>query len=214
MAKVIEFRRAGRKVPRPVLRRVAGNRGQGRQSDAEIGRSRAHLTPAEVESLIEAAGRVGRHRLRDRTLILLAYRHGLRVSELVALRWEQIDFRAGRLHVNRKKRGSAATHPVEGDELRALRALQRAYPDSPFIVAGERGPLSRSAVSKIVERAGAEARIPFPVTPHQLRHACGFYLANRGIPTRTIQAYLGHKNIAHTARYTALADTAFRGMWT
>lgn len=214
MAQVIQFRGSAKKAPRAVLRKVAGNRGRGRRPDVEVGRSRAHLTPAEVEALVEAAGKVGRHRLRDRTLILVAYRHGLRVSELVALKWEQVDFKAGRLHVNRKKRGSAATHPVEGDELRALRALQRAYPDSPFIFAGERGPLSRSAVSKIVERAGTEAGIPFPVTPHQLRHACGFYLANRGVPTRTIQAYLGHKNIAHTARYTALADSAFRGLWT
>ncbi len=213
MAEILSFRGPGRGAPKAVLRRVAGNRGRGRRTDDAIGRSRSHLTPGEIEQLIDAAGRVGRHRVRDRALILLAYRHGLRVSELVALKWDSVDLKAGRLHVNRKKRGTPSTQPIEGDELRALRALQRAYPDSPFLLAGERGPLSRSAVSKIVQRAGAEAGIPFPVTPHQLRHACGYYLANRGIPTRTIQAYLGHKNIAHTARYTALSATAFKGLW-
>lgn len=213
MAKILRFRPNAKQARKAVLRRVSGNAGLGRRTDAEIGRTRAHLTPTEVEKLIDAAGTVGRHRLRDRTMMLLAYRHGLRVSELVALKWDQIDFKAGRLHVNRKKKGSPATHPIEGDELRALRALQRLYPDSTFVLAGERGPLSRSAVSKIVERAGETAGIGFPVTPHQLRHACGYYLANRGIPTRTIQAYLGHKNIAHTARYTALSDQAFKGLW-
>lgn len=213
MAEVLPFSPATPQLPIAVLRRVIGNRGQGRRSDEAMGRSRAHLTPGEVESLIAAAGRVGRHRVRDRVLILLAYRHGLRVSELVALKWDAVDLKAGRLHVNRKKRGTPSTQPIEGDELRALRALQRAYPGSPFLLAGERGPLSRSAVSKIVRRAGEAAGIPFPVTPHQLRHACGYYLANKGIPTRTIQAYLGHKNIAHTARYTALSATAFRGLW-
>jgi len=213
MGQMLEFREKRRMTPHAVLRRVSGNAGQGRRTDAEIGRSRAHLTPTEVEKLLDGAGKVGRHRDRDRLLLLMAYRHGLRVSELASLKWDQVDFHAARLHVNRKKRGTPATHPVEGDELRALRALQRSQKATTFVFSGERGPLSRSAISKIVERAGKLAGIRFPVTPHQLRHACGFYLANRDIPTRTIQAYLGHKNIAHTARYTALSDHAFRGFW-
>jgi len=214
MGEILGFRAINAQGSRPDLLKVSGNAGKGRQPDAECGRSRAHLTPSEVESLIKAAGKVGRHAHRDKTLILMAYRHGLRVSELISMKWDQFDLKAARLHVNRLKNGIAATHPLEGDEIRVLRRLQRDYPDSPFVFSTERGgPLCRSAVNKIVRRAGEKARIPFPVTPHQLRHACGYYLANKGIPTRTIQAYLGHANIANTQRYTALSDAAFRGMW-
>src|SRR5512136_2736054 len=121
-------------------------------------RTREHLTPAEVERLIAAAGKVGRHGPRDATLILLAYRHGLRVGELVELRWEQVDLQRGTLHVNRKKNGDAATHPMSGRELRALRQLKRAYPESPFLVVTERGgPILEATVRKLVARAGQQA---------------------------------------------------------
>lgn len=214
MAKILGFpsnRQSGRE---PVLLKVPPNAGQGRRKNTEIGRIRDHLTPGEVNALIKAAGKVGRHAIRDKTLILVAYRHGLRVSEATNLRWDQIDFKSARLHVNRLKGGTSATHPIEGDELRALRKLKRAYPDSPFVFTTERGgPLTRSAVNKLVTRAGHRALIPFPVTPHQLRHACGYFLANRGVPTRTIQAYLGHSNISNTQRYTALSDAAFKNLW-
>lgn len=211
MAQILAFNPGSRARPAPELRKVAS---RGRRKDAEIGRTRRHLTPDEVERLSQAAGKVGRHGLRDRTMILIAYRHGLRVSELAGLRWDQVDLRAERIHVTRLKRGDPATHPVEGDELRALRAVQRAYPGSRHVFANERGgPLSRSAINKMIARAGQLAGIAFPVTPHMLRHACGFYLANRGTATRTIQAYLGHRSIQHTVRYTALSDQAFRGLW-
>jgi integrase len=177
-------------------------------------RSREHLTPAEVERLISAAGKVGRHGVRDATLILLAYRHGLRVGELVELRSEQIDLQRGTLRVNRKKGGDAATHPLSGRELRVLRQLKRAYPESPFLFVTERGgPITEATVRKMVSRAGQEARIGLPVHPHMLRHATGFYLANNGVDTRTIQAYLGHRNIMHTVRYTQLAPDRFRTLW-
>ena len=177
-------------------------------------RSREHLTPAEVERLIVAAGKEGRHGLRDGTLVLIAYRHGLRVGELVALRWEQVDLPRGTLHVNRKKNGEAATHPLSGRELRALRQLKRAYPESPFLFVTERGgPITEATVRKIVARAGRRAGIELPVHPHMLRHATGFYLANNGVDTRTIQAYLGHRNIMHTVRYTQLAPDRFRTLW-
>jgi integrase len=177
-------------------------------------RSREHLTPAEVERLIVAAGKEGRHGLRDGTLVLIAYRHGLRVGELVALRWEQVDLPHGTLHVNRKKNGEAATHPLSGRELRALRQLKRAYPESPFLFVTERGgPITEATVRKMFARAGQTAGIAFPVHPHMLRHATGFYLANNGVDTRTIQAYLGHRNIMHTVRYTQLAPDRFRTLW-
>ena len=147
-------------------------------------------------------------------MILLAFRHGLRVSELVALRWDQVDLKQGTLHVNRAKRGTPSTHPLRGPELRALRRLQRDYTGTPYLFVSERGgPVTTSTVRKMITRAGQAAGIPFPVHPHMLRHACGYKLANDGHDTRSIQQYLGHKNITHTVRYTELAPGRFNDFW-
>lgn len=177
-------------------------------------RSREHLLAAEVDALMKAAGSIGRHGVRDGALILICYRHGLRVSELVGLRWDQVDLKQGALHVNRAKGGTTSTHPLRGPELRALRAVRRAYPDSPYVFCTERGgPMVTATVRKIVARAGEVAKLPFPVHPHMLRHACGYKLANDGHDTRALQHYLGHKNIQHTVRYTELAPDRFKGFW-
>ncbi len=176
-------------------------------------RSREYLTPAEVESLIKAADGIGRYGHRDSTLILLAYRHALRVSELVSLRWDQINLGQGLIHINRLKNGNPSTHPLRGPELRALRRLQRDYPSASYLFIGERGPLTDSAVRKIVARAGRKAGLPFPVHPHMLRHAAGYKLANDGQDTRAIQHYLGHRNITHTVRYTELSPERFKDFW-
>jgi type 1 fimbriae regulatory protein FimE len=177
-------------------------------------RTREHLTPQEVDKLIKAAGRVGRYGHRDATLILIAYRHGLRVSELVALRWDQVDLEQGLLHVSRLKNGMPSTHPLRGPEIRALRRLRREYGISPYVFTTERrGAMTDSSVRKIIARAGQEAQLGFPVHPHMLRHACGLKLANEGHDTRAIQHYLGHRNIQHTVRYTELAADRFKGFW-
>lgn len=128
-------------------------------------RTREHLTPEEVDTLIAAAGRLGRQGGRDAALILIAYRHGLRVGELVALRWDQVDLRAGLLHVSRLKGGVPSTHPLRGPELRALRRLRRRYSGSAaYVFTTERGgPLTDSRVRKIVARAGVAAPLPFPL---------------------------------------------------
>jgi type 1 fimbriae regulatory protein FimB/type 1 fimbriae regulatory protein FimE len=162
-----------------------------------------------------AASRNGRYGHRDATLILLAYRHGLRVSELVSLRWDQVDLEQGLLHVSRLKNGVPSTHPLRGPEIRALRRLRRDYPESgSYIFSTERGgPVTDSGVRKIVARAGEEAKLGFSVHPHMLRHACGYKLANDGHDTRAIQHYLGHRNIVHTVRYTNMAPDRFRGFW-
>ena len=142
-------------------------------------RSREYLTPDEVAQPMLASGRVGRHPFRDKTLILIAYRHALRVSELVSLRWDQIDLKQGQLHAVRMKGGIDSTHPLRGPELRALKRLQREYEKSPYVFVTERrGPLTTSAVRKIIARAGEVAELGFPVHPHMLRHACGFYLVS------------------------------------
>ena len=177
-------------------------------------RSREFLTPAEVEKLAEAAQKVGRHGHRDGTMIQIAYRHALRVSELTALRWDQVDLAQGVLHVRWRKNGNPSTHPLHGSELRALRRLQRDYGDTPYVFTGERkGPLTDSTVRKMVARAGTAAGLEFPVHPHMLRHAAGCKFANDGQDTRAIQHYLGHKNISHTVRYTELSPERFKEFW-
>ncbi len=207
--KVVQLRGAKTSLPRSENRNLPPKR----IPNLAI-RNREYLTPDEVEALIKAAKRTGRHGHRDATLILIAYRHGLRVSELIALRWDQVDFKAGRLHVVRLKNGSPSTHPLRGPELRALRKVGRDYLDSSYVFSSERkGPLTTSTLRKIVARAGRFAELPFPVHPHMLRHACGYKLANDGHDTRAIQHYLGHKNITHTVRYTELAADRFNGFW-
>ena len=184
-----------------------------RQSNLDR-RTREYLTPAEVEKLLQASSKVGRHGARDRTLILLAYRHGLRVSELVTMRWEQIDLQAGLVHVARLKNGLASTHPIRGPELRALRELRRDYPESPYLFVTERGgPMTPATARKLIARAGERAKLPFPIHPHMLRHSAGYKLANEGHDTRSIQQYLGHRNITHTVRYTELSPERFKGFW-
>lgn len=184
-----------------------------RPKNAEV-RAREYLTEDEVDALQKAAAATGRHGHRDATLILLAYRHGLRVSELVSLRWEQVDLKQGLLYVSRQKNGTPSTHPLRGPEIRALRRIQREYPDTPYVFVTERrGPMTTSNVRKMVARAGRNADLPFPIHPHMLRHACGFKLANDGQDTRALQHYLGHRNIQHTVRYTELSAKRFNEFW-
>jgi site-specific recombinase XerD len=177
-------------------------------------RTREYLTEAEVERLI-ATAKDNRWGHRDASMILVAYRHGLRAAELVDLRWDQMEFRTATLHVRRVKQGTPSTHPILGDELRALRRLVREQePKSPFVFTSERGaPFSAAGFARMIERAGAKAKLGFKVHPHMLRHACGYKLANDGHDTRALQAYLGHKNIQHTVRYTELAPTRFKDFW-
>ena len=177
-------------------------------------RTREYLTEAEVERLMHAA-RKNRWGHRDATMILVAYRHGLRAVDLTDLRWEQVEFRTASLHVRRVKQGTPSTHPILGDELRALRRLQREQePKSAYVFVSERcDPFSTAGFARMVERAGVEAKLAFKAHPHMLRHACGYALANRGHDTRALQAYLGHRNIQHTVRYTELSPTRFRDFW-
>jgi type 1 fimbriae regulatory protein FimB/type 1 fimbriae regulatory protein FimE len=184
-----------------------------RRPNAEL-RTREYLTAAEVEALCKAAGR-NRWGHRDSTMILVAFRHGLRAAELCDLRWDQIDFKAGTLAVRRVKKGSPATHPIRGDELRALRRLQREQaPPSPWVFTSERGaPFGTAGFARMVERAGEAAGFGFKAHPHMLRHACGFALANAGHDTRALQAWLGHRNIQHTVRYTELSPERFKEFW-
>jgi type 1 fimbriae regulatory protein FimE len=210
----VPLRRGNRKPQEPVSRGTLGSPLPPRRVSNAKRRAREHLTPDEIEKLLAAAGKIGRHGHRDRTLLLLAYRHGLRVSELVALRWDQVELKAGTLHVARLKNGLPSSHPIRGPELRALRELQRQYPGSPYLFVTELGgPMTTATVRKLMTRAGVLARLPFPVHPHMLRHATGYKLANDGHDTRAIQHYLGHRNITHTVRYTEMAPGRFKNFW-
>jgi len=206
---VVAFNAEAKVSPRPVNGKVPPKR----VPNCQV-RTREYLTANEVSELMAAAGKIGRHGHRDSTMILVGYRHGLRVSEIVGLRWDQMDLKQGLLRVRRLKNGTPSTHPLRGPELRALRKVARDYPESPYVFSSERkGPLTASSVRKIVARAGEKAGLGFPVHPHMLRHACGYKLANDGHDTRAIQHYLGHKSISHTVRYTELSDQRFRDFW-
>jgi type 1 fimbriae regulatory protein FimB/type 1 fimbriae regulatory protein FimE len=209
MGQVIEMRKGRETHPNAVNGKVAPPR----RKPNKAMRTREYLTPTEMETLLESAAS-GRHGQRDRTLLLLMYRHGLRVSEGISLRWEQVDLKAGLLSVHRLKKGVPSTHPLRGPELRALRQLRRDWPNSPYLFVSERGgPMTASNVRKLLNRTSLTAKLPFSIHPHMLRHACGFKLANEGHDTRSLQHYLGHKNIAHTVRYTDLAPDRFKGFW-
>jgi site-specific recombinase XerD len=196
-----------------VLREVAPKRQMPLRRPNRDLRTREHLTEHEVEKLVEAA-RGNRNGHRDATMILVAYRHGLRASELVDRRWDQISFSGAVLHVRRRKAGTPSTHPLGGTELRALRRLRRESKASQFVFTSERGdPFSTEGFARLLQRAAKAGGLTIRIHPHMLRHACGYKLANDGVDTRALQAYLGHKNIQHTVRYTELAPGRFKGFW-
>jgi len=183
-----------------------------RKPNSEL-RTREYLTETEVEDLI-AAAKLNRHGHRDSLMILLAYRHGLRASELVRLHWEQIDFKGARIHVRRVKNSDDSTHPLTGKELRALRQEQRDNPNSAYVFVSERGtPFNPISFSQIVEKAGIKAGLEIKCHAHMLRHACGYKLANDGQDTRSIQSYLGHRNIQNTTIYMQLASNRFNAFF-
>src|ERR1700730_12546927 len=174
-------------------------------------RVREYLTEKEVDRLIDEAKKRGRNVARDAAAILLAYRHGLRATELCSLRWSQIDLKHGHLHVNRAKGGIESVHPLHGPELRALRPLQG---QSPYVFVTEAGtPVTTAWFLRMIQRTGKAAKLEFPVHPHMLRHSTGYKLANQGEDTRSLAHYLGHRNLQSTARYTALAPDRFKGFW-
>jgi type 1 fimbriae regulatory protein FimB/type 1 fimbriae regulatory protein FimE len=198
-------------APRRENRQVALRR----PSNAELRPTeREYLTEPEIDKLIKAA-KTTRNPHRDATIVLMMVRHGLRASETCELEWSQINLgKTATLHVRRAKSGTPSVHPILGDEMRALRQLQREQAPSPFVFTTERGsPFVPGSLNNLIKALGRTAGLPFPIHCHMLRHSCGFALANAGHDTRRIQAYLGHKSIEHTVRYTALSDAPFKEFW-
>ena len=204
--------KTGRRKARPTL--LNGTVPPPRRRNRDV-RPREYLTPKEVERLIAAAKKRGRrYGLRDATMILVAFRHGLRVSELCALTWDQIDFSHGLIHVRRIKNGIPSVQQLGGEEMRALRALKREDGAGRYVFMTERGaPMTPAGFRKMLSRLAVSAKFQFSVHPHMLRHACGYKLANDGRDTRALQHYLGHKNIMHTVRYTELSPERFKNFW-
>ena len=189
---------AGRPAPERQLPR--------RRPNKEV-RVREYLTEDECRTLIATARRRGgRYGLRDALAIRMCWRHGLRVSELVGLRWDQVEWKTARLTVHRAKGSIDGTHPLNGDELRELRALQRTQePGCRFIFMSERrAPMTAAGFRKMLSTVGKVSGLPH-IHPHMLRHSCGFYMADRREDVRVMQDWLGHANVQNTVRYTALA---------
>jgi type 1 fimbriae regulatory protein FimB/type 1 fimbriae regulatory protein FimE len=177
---------------------------------------RKYLLATEIDLLMATARNGSRWGHRDATMILIGYRHGLGAAELCDLQWHQIELNGGRLHVHRLKSGTPSVHTMQGDEIRSLRRLQREQGgggEAYCFVSERGGPMTPKAFHALFGRIGRRAAMPFEVHPHMLRHGCGYALANAGHDSRAIQAWLGHKNIQHTVRYTELAPNRFRNFW-
>jgi type 1 fimbriae regulatory protein FimB/type 1 fimbriae regulatory protein FimE len=181
-----------------------------REPTAEMDSTPDWLTEVEVERLMKHA-----RDHRDGLMILMAYRHGLRVSELVSLQWSQVDLNGGRLKVVRLKGSVDSVHPLSGREVRGLRRLRRELPVGARYVFVTRlgGPMTRDSFYKSLAKAGERAGIE-NVHPHRLRHGCGFRLVNENrMDSISLAAYLGHANVQNTARYARMSSTRFDGLW-
>lgn len=204
-------------VPKSVLPKVSLEPKKLRRPKNIEVRSREYLRPDEVDRLIAAAKSTGRYPLRDSLMILMMYRHGLRVSELIRLQWGDVDWSESHIYIKRLKRGKDSNQWIEGKELRLLRQHKREqeqFLKTPYLFTTERKtPISDEGVRQVVARAGQLADFDFPIHPHMMRHACGYYLASKGYDTRLIQDYLGHRNINHTVIYTELAPGRFNRLW-
>jgi integrase len=175
-------------------------------------RKREHLTEAEIDRLRKHASH------RDATMILLAFRHGLRVSELVSLEWRHItdlklQSRAS-LKVERLKGSISGTHPLEPDEVAALRRLQKEQPDAVYVFQSMRGDkLSAAGFRKMLSRVAEDAGLAdLHIHPHMLRHSAGQALVDK-MPLGMLADYLGHAQIQNTRIYSRATGERFRGIW-
>jgi len=176
-------------------------------------RGKDYLTEGEIETL-RAEARKGRYGARDDCLILVMYRHGLRVTELVELRLRDLNLKSSRIWIGRIKGSLSTEQPIEGDELRVIKRYLAGRDDElPWLFLTERkGQMTRKGIYNLIKRISERAGLA-DVHPHTLRHSCGYYLADNGVDMRTIQDYLGHRSPRHTMRYTRIVGSRFEGLW-
>ena len=203
-------------TPKPGLgSRISNRGGRGKGSCTTDGheRGRDFLERDEIKILLRSASR-GRHGVRNRLLVMMMYQHGLRVSEAVRLRIDDVNLKTSRVWIRRVKGSLSTQQPIPGEELRAIkRYLERREDDLPWLFVSERGAqMTRQAVNYLIERAAKRAGLG-RVYPHMLRHSCGYYLTNKGTDFRLTQDYLGHRDPKHTTRYTRVAGRRFEGLW-
>lgn len=181
--------------------------------DAHERQGKDFLTAGEMTQLLKSAKK-SRYGDRDYCMFLLMYRHGLRVSELTEARISDVSLDEARIFVRRKKDGLSTSHPLQGDELRALRSYLRNRDDSlPWLfLSSQKTQFTRQAVNYLIRKAGTSAGLD-GIHPHMLRHSCGYSLADKGTDTRLLQDWLGHRDIRHTAHYTRTSAKRFVGIW-
>ncbi|MUG98937.1 tyrosine-type recombinase/integrase [Scytonema sp. UIC 10036] len=189
-------------------------------------RSREYLTATEVKTLLDAVKSRSKHPARDYALVLLMFRHGLRASEAINLRWDAVMLERQEIFINRLKGSEDGTHVLQNDEIECLKTIKALYPGYRHIFVHDRvkqriadkkfmdalkekklpndaaEQMTLDAIAKIFERAGEVANLGIKIHSHMMRHSCGYFLASQGMTTRDIQEFLGHKNIQHTVRYT------------
>lgn len=181
--------------------------------------NRKYLTQSEIERILSMVKVNSENAERDYCLIYMTFIHGFRVSEVCQLRLSDMDLEEGCLFIRRMKNGFSSNHPLLENEIRAIKAwlnirCRQPGAESDWLFLSRQGkPLTRQRIYQLIRQSGEQARISVTSHPHMLRHACGFALADRGIDTRLIQDYLGHRNIRHTVRYTASNAERFEGIW-
>jgi site-specific recombinase XerD len=188
----------------------------GRLANASL-RDREYLLESEITRLLTAAKANKDIFLatRNHLIILLSYRHGLRISEMIGLKWEQIELEEARIHIKRLKGSNSGVHPMAADECRLVAKLRKNQPaKSPWMFTTKIGlVLTRDGVTKALAAIAKAAKLEIKFHHHMLRHSCGYALAAKGTDTRLIQEYLGHKSIEHTVGYTALDPGRFESLW-
>jgi site-specific recombinase XerD len=180
-------------------------------------RNREYLLESEITRLI-AATKTNKDiffATRNHLIILLSYRHGLRISELIALKWAQIELEEARIHIKRLKGSNSGVHPMAADECRLVAKLRKNQQvKSPWMFTSKTGlVLTRDGVTKALATIAQIAKLEIKFHHHMLRHSCGYTLAAKGTDTRLIQEYLGHRSIEHTVGYTALDPARFESLW-
>jgi site-specific recombinase XerD len=174
-------------------------------------RPKDFLDPSEIKLFLNAA-KEGRQGIRDHLLFLMMYRHGLRCSEAIDLRRDDISFDRSTIWIRRLKGSNSGMHPIEGDELRAIRRYLATRDDAWLFISERQTKLTRFAVNYLVDRTAKAAGFD-NVHPHCLRHSCGYALCEKGRDLRTIQEWLGHRSIEMTVRYTRISQRRFNGLW-